>query len=84
VAEGQPLHHTVDKPFVPGGKVPFVFRSLPGYTFYAARAEQEVIVDDPAGQKRWLEGWIQITYLRDGEDEEQGFGTGFAGPLADS
>ena len=26
---------SVDKPFVPGGKVPFAFRSLPGYTFYA-------------------------------------------------
>ena len=42
---------SVDKPFVPGGKVPFALRSLPGYTFYAARAEQEVIVDDPAGHK---------------------------------
>src|SRR6478735_5025130 len=29
-----------DRPFVPGGKVPFMFRSLPGVTFYASRGGQ--------------------------------------------
>jgi len=72
---------SIDRPFIPGGKVPFVFRSLPGYTFYAARAEREVFVDSPGGLggTRWAEGWIRVTYYRPGDDEEHEHG-GFAGP----
>ena len=75
---------SVDKPFVPGGKVPFAFRSLPGYTFYASRAEREVIFDDPpAGKVRVQDGWIRQTFYLEGDDEEHELG-GFAGPRADS
>jgi hypothetical protein len=75
---------SVDKPFVPGGKVPFIFRSLPGYTFYASRAEREVIFDDPTrGKVRVQEGWIRQTFYLEGDDEEHELG-GFAGPRADS
>jgi len=72
-----------DRPFVPGGKVPFMFRSLPGVTFYASRGEREVIVDAPPGSlhkaTRWAMGWIRITYYLDGDDEEHEHAS-FAGP----
>ena len=68
-----------DRPFIPGGKVPFVFRSLPGVIFYASRADQEVIMDEPTGPKRVAEGWIRITFYLDGDEEERELG-GFAGP----
>jgi hypothetical protein len=68
-----------DKPFIPGGKVPFVFRSLPGVTFYASRAEGEVTMDEPTGTKRVAEGWIRITCYLDGDEEEREL-CGFAGP----
>lgn len=71
---------SLDMPFVPGGKVPFIFRSLPGYTFYAARSTRDVEVRDQGGGiTRWMEGWVQLTYRVDGDDEERPLG-GFEGP----
>ena len=70
---------SIDKPFVPGGKVPFTFRSLPGVTFYASRTVQGTQATTPYGEERVNEGWIKITYYLDGNDEEQELG-GWAGP----
>jgi hypothetical protein len=42
----------VDTPRIHGGKVPFVFRTLPGYTFYAIRYDQEIVEKGPLGQAR--------------------------------
>lgn len=44
----------VDTPRIRGGKVPFVFRTLPGYTFYASQIE-------PSGRpgRAHTPGWIR-------------------------
>jgi hypothetical protein len=71
-----------DTPFVPGGKVPFVFRSLPGVTFYATRITEEMVEENPGGFKSIkLPGWVVFSYRRDGDDEEITTG-GWAGPEA--
>lgn len=74
----QPLP-SIDKPYVPGGKVPFAFRSLPGYLFCASRCDREVEAVERGTTTRWQEGWILITYYVEGDDEEHTMG-GFAGP----
>lgn len=79
----------VDTPRIRGGKVPFVFRTLPGYTFYASRIEPRV--GDPEGPtllagfgnipetSQRSPGWIRITCKGPDDDEELEF-FGFAGP----
>lgn len=71
------------------GKVPFVFRTLPGYTFYASQIEPRV--GDPEGPtllagfgnipetSQRSPGWIRITCKGPDDDEELEF-FGFAGP----
>lgn len=70
-----------DTPRIRGGKVPFVFRSLPGYTFYALRYDERIVEKDIAGHPmaQRMPGWIRITYYGPGDDEEHEWG-GFAGP----
>lgn len=70
-------------------KVPFVFRTLPGYTFYASQIEPRV--GDPEGPtllagfgnipetSQRSPGWIRITCKGPDDDEELEF-FGFAGP----
>lgn len=53
----------VDTPRIRGGKVPFVFRTLPGYTFYASQIEPRV--GDPEGPTL-LAGFGNILRLRSG------------------
>lgn len=79
----------VDTPRIRGGKVPFVFRTLPGYTFYASQIEPRV--GDPEGPtllagfgnipetSQRSPGWIRITCKGPDDDEELEF-FGFAGP----
>lgn len=69
----------IDTPRIRGGKVPFIFRALPGYTFYALRYDQEILQEEPWGHSRRAPGWIRITYYGPGDDEERELG-GFAGP----
>lgn len=68
-----------DTPRIRGGKVPFVFRSLPGYIFYALRSD-ELMVETLGGMTMQRSpGWIRITYYGPGDDEEHEL-AGFAGP----
>jgi hypothetical protein len=70
----------VETPRIPGGKVPFVFRTLPGYTFYAIRFDHEILDKDlRGGTERRAPGWIRVTYYGPGDDEEREL-CGFAGP----
>ncbi|AFE17350.1 hypothetical protein MRGA327_15495 [Mycobacterium tuberculosis RGTB327] len=73
----------VDTPRIRGGKVPFVFRTLPGYTFYASQIEPRV--GDPEGPtllagfgnipetSQRSPGWIRITCKGPDDDEELEF-----------
>lgn len=53
----------VDTPRIRGGKVPFVFRTLPGYTFYASQIEPRVATRK--GPHSWLDSAISLR-LRSG------------------
>lgn len=69
-----------DTPRIPGGKVPFVFRTLPGYIFYALRCDTEIdFGETPLGVARRMPGWVRITYYGPGDDEEREL-CGFEGP----
>lgn len=73
-----------DRPFVPGGRVTFSFRSLPGYTFWATRLERQTTAPDrETGETVTVpEGWLRVGYTRDGEDDDvESCGTW--GPRAD-
>jgi len=61
----------IDKPFVPGGRITFTFRSLPGYTFWANRSERQASTRNAAtGETLTVpEGWLRIGYTRDGEED---------------
>lgn len=63
-----------DRPFVPGGRVTFTFRSLPGYTFWATRAERQVTTPYPGREHLGAtltspEGAVRIAYTRTGEED---------------
>jgi hypothetical protein len=62
----------MDKPYVPGGRATFKFRSLPGYTFWATRLERQTTTkNDATGETLTVpEGWLRFGYTRDGEDDE--------------
>ena len=81
---GQP---DMDRPFVPGGKVDIRFRSLPGYTIWVTRLERQVTGVDPCAPARGTlthpEGWLQIGYSRDGEDDNVNI-CGTWGPRAET
>ncbi|TLH63359.1 hypothetical protein [Mycolicibacterium neoaurum] len=68
-----------DTPRIRGGKVPFVFRSLPGYTFCALRSDETMLENLGGMTVQRSPGWIRITYYGPGDDEEHEWG-GFAGP----
>jgi hypothetical protein len=78
--EGPTAPEQTDRTFVPGGKASFLFRSLPGYTFWATRSVRDVTLRDEArGETATaLEGWIRIGYTRDHDEEHELFG--MAGP----
>ncbi len=64
-----------DKPFVPGGRITFTFRSLPGYTFWATRSERQVTTPYPGREHTdetltSPEGAVRIGYTRDGDEDE--------------
>lgn len=72
----------VDTPRIRGGKVPFVFRTLPDYIFYAIRYDDEIVETSPTGQTTHrAPGWIRITFYEPGNDEEREL-CGYAGPQA--
>ncbi len=68
-----------DTPRIRGGKVPFVFRTLPGYVFYALRSEEWIVEGAGDVITQRMPGWIRVTYYRPGDDEEHEL-CGFAGP----
>lgn len=70
----------VDTPRIRGGKVPFVFRTLPNYTFYTIRYDDEIVETSPTGHTtRRAPGWIRITFYGPDDDEEREL-CGYAGP----
>jgi hypothetical protein len=70
---------STDTPRIRGGKVPFVFRTLPGYTFYAIRYDEGMVEENHGFLSQRMPGWVRVTYYGPGDDEEQEWG-GFAGP----